>query len=320
MNSLPHFVIFFFSNVLPVLARISCMDDANRPIEWYAMYKLPKIETENERSNLGRGESYAYLKTRNLIKDEWVLSEKGVSESHSILGNTLKAFFDNKKNLTYLLYNDEPAVEDRNAQLAEESEIVSGHTKGKQLLFNHPLIYSKGHQKAVIASLDEDVKSLFGENPQFVNNEPFSRIANLKSFRNATFTSFAKDGRFDKDLYDGLVAPNLRTSLLVETWRRGPGTPLPPSCGTQYEVEDITSINITVFESSSGRYRPISFSSRDDHSKWAASSESQSYWVCIGDINRMKSQWTRGGGTVCFRSSAARRAYTSTIKATDHCE
>ncbi len=40
-----------------------------------------------------------------------------------------------------------------------------------------------------------------------------------------------------------------------------------------------------------------------DHSKWACSEEKDKaigQWVCVADINRMKSQEKRGGGVICF--------------------
>ena len=36
-----------------------------------------------------------------------------------------------------------------------------------------------------------------------------------------------------------------------------------------------------------------------DHSKWALSGE-DSQWVCFGDMNRMESQFKRGGAFYCL--------------------
>ncbi|MBV8879400.1 MAG: hypothetical protein JO332_05530, partial [Planctomycetaceae bacterium] len=36
-----------------------------------------------------------------------------------------------------------------------------------------------------------------------------------------------------------------------------------------------------------------------DHSKWGLTVDSD--WVCVGDINRMISQETRGGGTIALQ-------------------
>ena len=39
-----------------------------------------------------------------------------------------------------------------------------------------------------------------------------------------------------------------------------------------------------------------------DHAKWASSTDKKKPWVCVGDINRDKSQaLARGGGTIAFQ-------------------
>ena len=43
----------------------------------------------------------------------------------------------------------------------------------------------------------------------------------------------------------------------------------------------------------------VTWRETQDHAKWGVALDS-SYTVCVGDINRMKSQRNRGGGAVCF--------------------
>ena len=60
-------------------------------------------------------------------------------------------------------------------------------------------------------------------NGRHVRKPPFFKVATLKSLAGLAFTSFAKYTSFGKDLYADLVAPSLRTNLLVETWPNGRG-------------------------------------------------------------------------------------------------
>ena len=80
------------------------------------------------------------------------------------------------------------------------------------------------------------------------------------------FISFAKSEKFGEDLYADLVAPNLQTDMLVETWPNGPGK-LNSSCQKNtYHVLNIDSID---FKSSTD----TAFTTTHDHSKWAVSSD-----------------------------------------------
>ena len=58
-----------------------------------------------------------------------------------------------------------------------------------------------------------------------------------------------------------------------------------------------------------------------DHSKWAITGEKDknAHWTCVGDINRMKSQFKRGGGVVCLKNDKVWKAFKSIIAATESC-
>ena len=110
--------------------------------------------------------------------------------------------------------------------------------------------------------------------------------------------------------------------LLVETWPNGPGK-LNSSCLNTYHVLNIDSIN---FKSTS---KPITFATRKDHSKWAISSsvkknnpwelKDKMKYVCIGDINRMATQYKRGGGTVCFSDKNVWKAFYDLVSSFEAC-
>ncbi|PIO65012.1 hypothetical protein TELCIR_13339 [Teladorsagia circumcincta] len=55
-----------------------------------------------------------------------------------------------------------------------------------------------------------------------------------------------------------------------------------------------------------------------DHSKLARSADSTRPWVCIGDVNRMTTQYIRGGGTTCLSSTFVWQAF-NVIKDENNC-
>jgi len=72
-------------------------------------------------------------------------------------------------------------------------------------------------------------------NNQTVTTAPWYRITNLTTNAGATFTSFAKSGKFGKDLYADLVGVTLQSDLYVETWPNEPNR-LPSNCDHQFQL------------------------------------------------------------------------------------
>ena len=137
----------------------------------------------------------------------------------------------------------------------------------------------------------------------------------------ASFTQFAKNKAWGKDLYEDLVATDLHTPLYVETWRSGSGGRMSSFCDSGEDDEwethavayDIMEVATMLMPDGEG------WTGTQDHSKWAAGMTSEDPYVCIGDINRMCSQEGRGGGTVCFRDSAVWSSFQATITSTESC-
>ncbi|CAG2177708.1 unnamed protein product, partial [Oppiella nova] len=89
-----------------------------------------------------------------------------------------------------------------------------------------------------------------------------------------------------------------KTNLYVESWRQGAGTPLPSECDLKKTVENIDDISVSFMNSKlKGQFDYLK-----DHSKWAISKTATVPFVCFGDMNRMQSQFKRGGGQTCFQS------------------
>ncbi|CAA86412.1 Deoxyribonuclease-2 [Caenorhabditis elegans] len=175
---------------------------------------------------------------------------------------------------------------------------------GTQLFFNRPNIYSSNLPTNMAADNADLAKAIAG---QYQKGQPFQSVIELETMAGYSFTNFAKSKEFNADLYDTLVAPTLKTDLVVETWRRGSEIPL--DCKLTYHANDALSIHVG---------STTAFSYTKDHSKMAHSADMTKPWVCIGDINRMTSQYVRGGGTTCISSSFLWKAY-SVIATQNNC-
>uniref|UniRef100_A0A914VG89 Deoxyribonuclease II n=1 Tax=Plectus sambesii TaxID=2011161 RepID=A0A914VG89_9BILA len=176
---------------------------------------------------------------------------------------------------------------------------------GTQLFYNHPHIYSS-QLPAFMVAANPDLAKVIGK--KYQQGTPTSSIKRLVSSGGIAFTSFAKTADFKADLYDGIIAPSLGAPLLVETWRRNHTIPL--VCNNSHTVLDVQDIHIL---------KSNAFKYTKDHSKWAVTASGGQMITCIGDINRMTSQYERGGGAVCIKNFYVWSAYKNTIVDTNHC-
>jgi deoxyribonuclease-2 len=140
----------------------------------------------------------------------------------------------------------------------------------------------------------------------------------LKTVGGFPFTQLVKSHYWTKDFWDDLVAPHFKMELDSETWRDGAGQRMPSICGPSppapyalpydvYMVESVTFSNGAVIKGT------------QDHSKWAAGHSSSGSLSCIGDINRMCSQESRGGGAVCQKDSSYWESFHGIITSYEDC-
>jgi len=144
-------------------------------------------------------------------------------------------------------------------------------------------------------------KNMDKSDPIYLLSQPFdthpkadSDVISYKSRGGLDFKLIAKNKKWNKDFWNDLVGPTLKTNINVESWIRGKIPPILDSDGI-HKTFDIKYIDL----------RPLGFpwvwSETHDHTKWGISVDSD--WVCIGDMNRMVSQRKRGGGTIAFQDS-----------------
>ncbi|RWS24134.1 plancitoxin-1-like protein [Leptotrombidium deliense] len=334
---------------------LKCKNEKNEDVDWYFVYKIPELIDKGE--PFSTGYAYVYM-TSNDFENGWQLSPVLVDDQESIFAHTLKPLYSNKNNdqFSHVFYSDQPpngeptesyghtkgvlAVDQstgfwlihsvpkfvspvstgqygypssgrRNGQTAlcfsfdtktETEKIV------KQFLHNQPKVYDHS-VSSVILSLVPSFKDLLNEN--WIRNEKSEAL--IYSTSGHQFISFAKGAKVVEDLYDSFVAPSLESNLFVETWRRGAGTPLKSECDLRYHVKNVDYININ-----GARWHYL-----EDHSKWAITETSDEKinkaYTCVGDINRMKSQFKRGGGTVCFNDLNIWKIFKASVEGIEPC-
>lgn len=188
-------------------------------------------------------------------------------------------------------------------------DLTNLNNVGLQLQYNEPHIFAQNVPKTFQTSVPELYKA--ADNTT-IKTSPWYNVESLTSISGTKFTSFAKAGKFGKDLYADLVSTELETDLLVETWPNEANR-LPSECDKKFQVDNILSIAIAEAK--------IVFNTTVDHSKWAvSSSKDKEHWICIGDINRAEKQTERGGGTTCLNNEKLVNKYQKIVSTIQECQ
>uniref|UniRef100_A0A8C5Q767 Deoxyribonuclease-2-alpha n=1 Tax=Leptobrachium leishanense TaxID=445787 RepID=A0A8C5Q767_9ANUR len=329
-------------------AAISCFGDDGQPVDWFIVYKLPKLPDQESSA----GMKYMY---QDGASGGWVPGKSIINDTESAVGKTVNQLYgrENTEDVAYVLYNDQPPP-------PETSNFIRGHTKGFVLLDKTQgfwLVHSTPHfpppadQKYgwptsglhngqsflcvtypynqfkdvgtqlmynTITPYSTNIPDVFSSDlPNLkaaaeekpVDTPPWNSQVALTSVGGKTFTSFSKNANFGDDLYSGWIAPTLKSDLYVQFWLNSRGI-LPSNCSQTCHTFNIMSI---------GFNQSLNFSSHLDHSKWCVTGSATPGWTCIGDMNRNLGEMHRGGGTVCLKDTTIWKSFSALVSDYSKC-
>ncbi|UXI19523.1 Casein kinase II subunit alpha [Sarcoptes scabiei] len=342
-------------SILPTILSLSCVDDRGRSIDYFIGYKIPKLEKSAD-NLIQKGYRYLYIGPDS--GSAWTQSKHSIAEENSILGATLRPILTNNQKYNLVVYNDQkPPIRTRGTSTrAHAKGIVAIYgTKGFWLIHTipqFPIIDSKyeypkrslnnGQIFMCISITIDDVGTIESIGKHLLLMQPniyqlnltdsFTRkfplfkdlndrkkgstrstqiVDSIHSIKRKQFIIFSKNKRYNQDLYSGLIAPYFNEDFLAQTWRNGAGEMLNSNCKDNHKVMNIESVKID--DSTKWQYR-------EDHAKWAISSQkSGNRIICIADINRMRSQFSRSGGSVCLKDSNMWKSFHSIINDVEGC-
>ncbi|XP_055898180.1 plancitoxin-1-like [Biomphalaria glabrata] len=332
-------LILSLHSVMSLGHALQCLDSKGNPVDWYFVYKAPQLAKHADHK-FKTGQGFFYLDKENT---SWTLSTATIAAKNTAITNTLLQVYANKTSMMYMFYNDQspPMNISETVKGHTKGVVAFDQTSGFWMIHSAPeypprkangyqwkLSASKFGQNFLcvsfpLAQLDVIGHQLYYYQPHVydhyfpqdfvarfpildaiikggpVKGPPWFNLTSVTSLRGQSFLSFAKSDNFGDDLYDALVAPKLQQDLMVESWMNGPGESLPSTCSLKYKVYDIDQVSLR---------EDVKFNETIDHSKWAISKESPSYWTCASDINRKSTQFKRAGGCLCLKDQ---RVWTS---------
>lgn len=103
---------------------LTCRNEDGQPVDWFIVYKVPLLQKETSKL-LSSGYSYAFIsgpivsegsRVRSFFQsdqrkerpDSWELSNKLITDSSSILGQTLAPLYERSVKNSFVMYNDQP--------------------------------------------------------------------------------------------------------------------------------------------------------------------------------------------------------------------
>ncbi|XP_072301464.1 plancitoxin-1-like [Eucyclogobius newberryi] len=332
-------LLLWSSEASPV--KVSCKNEKNQDVDWYILYKPPG--RENPKPSL-TGLKYIYIDANG----KRVMS-KPINDGDGVLANTLRPMLGSVRNMPpsfgFLSYNDQSPGASANPKMFGHSKgVVLGDSGSKTALWlthstpqfpfrrnqNHfyPDTGIKNGQSFMCVSLPFTDLEKVGEHLKNIREFPFDydlpsgfpqelrdaadwkhsdsflgkfqtlKIGNKELRMMAKPVSYtAKDG----DLYVKL-ADGLKSDMDAQTWGCQPN-----------RDESFCDINrkhvMNVEKIDSGDKELGSWSTKNDHSKWAVTTEKDITWTCFGDVNRAASQYERWGGALCINHSDVNKFY-----------
>ncbi|CAG2165644.1 unnamed protein product [Oppiella nova] len=244
-----------------------CRDESNNPVDWYVVYKLPKVAQAVHPLVTGLG--YAYLSSKS--QSGWTLSDLDISSEKSIFGNTLHSLYTAKMDpgISFINYTDGPPTGANESITAHANGVIAtDDTLGYWLIHSIPKFAAQesGHkyvypesgeingQTALcitlnITEMDKVLTQMLYMQPDIyamnistglksksktigaLSAREWSsgdkHVETIVSAGGVRFTSISKTPDHHIELYAEIVAPVLNVSLLAETWGQGVDTQLP---------------------------------------------------------------------------------------------
>lgn len=120
---------------------------------------------------------------------------------------------------------------------------------------------------------------------------PLAKVDKMASKLSFGFEYVTKTSMSEEHPFEGLLRNHYKSGWLVNTW----GRPYKASsCKEKLSISNIVLKN----------FNGLMKKNTQDHSKWALSHGDNRRIVCIGDLNHMDSQSTRGGSFMCKDDAA----------------
>ncbi|XP_077534856.1 plancitoxin-1-like [Haemaphysalis longicornis] len=163
-----------------------------------------------------------------------------------------------------------------------------------------------------------DLKQLYGTQlgllllGKAIRSAPRVIINRLKSRANKDVLAIAKSPFWQHDIYKHKASKLVYDDIAVQSWQSGAGGAQDKDCRGDYDVTNVDELRLQF-----GDGRVIAFGARQDHSKWHVALRRGLF--CFSTLNRMRSQFKRGGEITCLWDEAVAQLFRNSIGSRSEC-
>ena len=332
--------------------KLSALDESGQPVDWWFIYKVPKLGSGISDSDNATGYEYVYYDAAMDAKGSPISRSKNViGDNDGALDRTIGSVFGGypkaEESTGWILYNDEYPD-----SVGKTDSASYGHTKGALcydvatdtafwLLHSWPKFADplETHdptpmygQTYLCVSLDVDsarklaAQMISHQEPQVYYARAAGGLAPTDPLV-ALMSSVNVDANSDSNVIDLKTRGNLGLKVIAKNrkWNKDFWNELVgPALGVDLDVESWIRGPIPPIADSDGIHKTfdikyITLGPLGIHWAWPESQDHakwgislKSDWVCVGDINLMISQRKRGGCTIAFQNETLWNALTRT--------
>uniref|UniRef100_A0A8W8P3Q4 Uncharacterized protein n=1 Tax=Magallana gigas TaxID=29159 RepID=A0A8W8P3Q4_MAGGI len=228
-------MIIFLGYQCYTYCTITCKDPNGKDVDWFIVYKVPKLTNARKYPVLTTGTEFFYMDTTS-PKFNYKTTDIRSTTQNPVF-ETLKPLYTNK---------------------SKRYNYSNNQTRYGQTILCVTV------RKAV----ENDLKNIFGTTLPYIYdrtnfdvntlNRPSTSHVRLKSRGNVQLEVLAKSATYKEDIYEKWIAPELKDNFLARTWRPNPKKNPPP----------VINVKEVCFNNN------IAFSDGVDHSKWAVAKQS----------------------------------------------
>ena len=313
---------------------ISALDENGRAVDWWFVYKVPKLRA-HDAEGATTGYEYVYY---DAGVGEVTKSPNLLNDGKGALDLTLRAIFHRPNDTTgWILYNDEMPADVKslknNARLGHAKGVIAFDTASRTAMWllhswpkytdpkstNLPTpdygqtflcvsldMQTAGRIAAQMAT-DQDPQVYESRLPATLGGGDPLRLLTQKIEPDEVADSSVIDCRTRAGLAFKVIAKNRRWGK--DFWNDLVGPTLESDMDTEtwirgpapskFDSDGVHWTEDVKFIDLRSLGIPYTWPETSDHAKWGLAVDQD--WVCVGDINRMISQERRGGGTIAFQ-------------------
>ncbi|XP_075553820.1 plancitoxin-1-like [Dermacentor variabilis] len=340
-----------------VNAKVSCKNAKGKDVDWFVVYKIPKTKPNAESFMQPNGGEMAYYDSKSK-NSRWTLlqSDIGVKKDNPI-AETLAPIYQKTSNVAYLAYNDQlPHKFNGTRQGHSKGVLLAG--KGLDmgavwLQHSVPRFVDDVNNGYEYPANGRENGQLFlcitfplgtvekisyhlqvqGANVYQTRYLPWTdafptfsgllkrnymrkfhdlQVDILLTRKKRPVLAIAKSPKWNKDIYTQELSDKVGDSITVQSWKNGAGGAQDMYCAHKRSVTDVQVVKVQT------QFGSLIFSSREDHSKWSVTSNKGVF--CFSSLNRMVSQWKRGGEITCIGDTPLAKLFRNSIYKRSSCK